>query len=347
MTVFYNKPAKAGAQAAFGADRYITESERETLKPVQKQRSSMPNRILLVYQLERIIRELRLSDSSGQLLIGLSNFKAVMKHMVVRQCYYNDDREKMFWFEAMLTLNQNALEELGKSIKYHYNSTLESCKILFRVRTVVGDHMKNDKLSFKEILDMHPDYKAMIDSGDFKHAHLVRIVQNMYHKFRSNCNNDAILTRSEEENSLTYYMHLGQLKKTQKSISKIYGLENRLFNNDFPILLYRAPLTTRPLQLVAIFLVDAGTVQFMVYEKDSSEITTVTRSVESFADSFPFFNSMLSRGRRSEVGKRLLLMMKNFLILELYTRNLMRSKQIPVMRGTLNSSLPVLDLTLQ
>jgi hypothetical protein len=314
MTAFYHKPIAMEVISS----RHTTDDEKETLTPLKNNRKYMPNHILLFYQLERIIQEFKLSHSSGQLLIGLSNFKAVMKQMVMRQCYYNDDKGKMFWFEAMLTNRQNDLDELGKSTRYHYQSIIDNCNILFRVRTVVGDHMKNDKLSFKEILEMHPDKQKMSDAGDFKHAHLLRVVEGMYHKFRKNFQKNAVLQNDSEENGLTYYMHLGQLKKSQKPISKIYGIETRFFNNDFPILLYRTVLTTRPLQLVAIFLIDSSTVQFIVYDKDNSNILTMTRTTESFLDLFPFFNQMLSHGNRSEVGRRLLLIMKNVLLLEIY-----------------------------
>lgn len=295
------------------ADSPFTESHAAS----SKHRSAEDT--LLFYQLERFIKGFTLNKAAGQLMIGLSNFKAVMKQMILRRCCYSDDRDRMFWFEAMLTIDQDPFAKLGGSTRYMKHDAILNSRILLRVRTVVGYHMKNDKIKLSEALMMFPEYQELMNSGDFNQGHLTRILEKMCDKYKENCHDETLLKRNEFD-TVTYFIHQGQMKIQQKSISKIYEVSRRFFHNDYPILIYRSPLTMRPLQMVAIILNDPATVQFMVYKKDSAEVHSILRSVESFSNLFPFFQQLLIHGDRLEVGKRLLLIMKNYLIIEINNR---------------------------
>lgn len=285
--------------------------------------SAVASRLLLFYQMERIVDFMQVrSTSSNQTLVYLSTFRAVLKQILVRDCFYHIDRPRMYWFEVTLAFGEKENGQLQSSTRYTNRKSILDCKLFIRVRSVLDNHMRNDKLLLSDILSMYPHLGKKMESGDFSYSDLVRTGERMYKQFRRLYTNGISEKSVSSTEDLADFLDVGKVHRIQKPISKIYGISERFFSQDYPILLHRGPITAMPRRVAAVILLDKTTVQFLVYEMNSSKTHSMVKSLDWVKVQLPFFDQLMLEGSRIELGKRLLLIAKNPLLIDIHTKGL-------------------------
>jgi hypothetical protein len=285
--------------------------------------SSIASRLLLFYQMERLVAFMHVKTiNANQTLVQLSSLRAVLKQVVVRECCHKNERGSMYWFEVTITFGKAEPGQLASSTRYNNRESVLGSKLLIRVRAVQDQHMRNDKLLLSDVLQMYPHLKAKVDNGSFTYSDLVRTAEAMYQQFRKLYRNGLVEKATSQKEELADFLNVGKVKRVQKPISKIYEVSQRFFNNDYPILVYRGPFTSSPRRILAIILLDQHSVQFLVYEPGPAKTRSIVKPAAWVKVQLPFFDQLLLEGSRLEIGRRLLLIAKNPLLVDLYTKDL-------------------------
>lgn len=279
---------------------------------------TIEDRFLLFYQVERLVEFMEIKDTSpGQTLIFLSNFRAILKQVLARECNYVSDRNQMYWFEVTIVFGENENGQLNESTRYNNRESILDSKLMIRLRSVGYNYLKNDKISLRNILDIYPHLKEKMKNGDLLYSDLIHTAERMFKEFRQS------YKIGQKDDNLADFLSAGKIHRLQKPISNIYQVAERFSDGDYPILVYRGAFTSSPRRILAIILLNRESVQFLVSEMISAKAHSFIKHISWVKKQLPYFDHLLLKEARKEIGRRLLLIAKNSLLVDLHTKEML------------------------
>lgn len=252
--------------------------------------------------------------------VHIGNFRAVMKETLLH-VFSTSMEKKAFSFEIVCALAKPENEYFWKSLRGTPSSELIETDFFMRVKYIKDMKFCNDRVKLSKIIHFFPDILAKYMNSKIDYCDLLEIADCMLKQYQLNYTNPDLRDNAPLTNTISYFIHRGQLPATQNRNSAIKVTSRQYIMNEFPILLYRTAITCSPMRMLAIMLPSSDTIEFYIYSLESNIQCTKLISVDEAEVAVPFIRRMLTQdGFREVIGHRLFTAFKNSLLMELLTK---------------------------
>lgn len=281
------------------------------------------NRLLMMYQWENMCKFMTLNFNGANLpTINIGNFRAVLKQTLIHIFTTSLDGSA-FSFEIVFALPNTKQSYFWESFRSIPSSKLLDIDLFLRVKYIKEMKFCNDRVKLGKIIHFFPLIEKRAKAGSLHYSDLFEIADCMFKQYQINYSNPDLREKTPATNSISYFIHKGQLPATQSRNSNIRLTSRQYIMNEFPILLYRTAMTCKPMRMLAIMLPSHDTIEFHIYSIESNLCYTKSLSMDEVCETVPFIRQMISQeGFRESIGFRLFTTYKNALLMELFTREL-------------------------
>lgn len=321
-----------------------TMKKRKNKDPLSNEEAEIErrtNKVLMFYQFERIVSNMNVRfNPSNQPILQISNFTGILKETLL-QSYGTTPSNQLFHFEITCVIHSPDKPTLWKLHRYLGSSKILEMKLHMKIFMVETDTFKNDSMRLVDALSLFPDIQEKINNGRFQYSDLLKIAESMYHSFRRNYSNSTLQSTCPETNQISHFVQSGMTRLVQKCTSEIRFVDHQYIKEEFPVLLAREVFTTRPMRLIVIMIKDTESIQFLIYSSDSNMIFSRDVEISSFESELPYFKQMMFAGLRLELGKRLISLFKNSLLLETFSREEIKGEFGENRKTAKNRALPI------